>query len=78
VRGPSDQRLDAVADRVRAAIATALRQAHQARTVRRSVTADDVMLAVGMVAALVAKTPAADRQRTAGSAWSLLRRGMRP
>jgi AcrR family transcriptional regulator len=76
--GPSDPRLDAVADRVRAAIATALRQAHQAGTVRRSVTADDVMLAVGMVAALVGKTPAADRQRTADGAWALLRQGMRP
>ena len=76
--GPSDPRLDAVAERVRATIAIALRQAHKDRTVRRAVTADDVMLAVGMVAAVVAKTPAAERQRTAERAWLMLRRGMRP
>jgi hypothetical protein len=36
------------------------------------------MLAVGMVASLVAKTPQGARRAAADRAWSLLRRAMRP
>ncbi len=75
---PADPRLEAVSDRVRATLDGALAQAHRARTIRRSVTVDDIMLAVGMVAALVAKTPAGDRGPTAERAWVLLRQGLRP
>ena len=74
----TDPRLDAVAARVKATLAAALREAHRTETVRESVTTDDLMLAVGMVAALVAKTPVADRRGTADRAWSLLRQAMRP
>lgn len=71
-----DPRLVAIAERVKAVLAGALRQARRAEKVSESVTADEIMLAVGMVAALVAKTPAADRRETADQAWSLLRRAM--
>jgi AcrR family transcriptional regulator len=74
----TDPRLDAVVARVRATLAAALREAHRTATVRVSVTTDDLMLAVGMVAALAAKTPVADRRGTADRAWSLLRQGMQP
>jgi AcrR family transcriptional regulator len=74
---PGDARLDAVAERVKATLAGALRRAHRAKTVPPSVTVDDLMLAVGMVAALLAKTPPADRRATADSAWALLRRALK-
>jgi AcrR family transcriptional regulator len=74
----ADPRLEAVVQRVTATLAAPLRQAHRARTVRRSVTTDDVMLAVGMVAGVLARTPAAERVPTAERAWSLLWRAMRP
>jgi len=35
------------------------------------------MLAIGMVAALVAKVPAAERRATADDAWTLLGRALR-
>jgi AcrR family transcriptional regulator len=71
-----DPRLAAVAERVAATLAEPLRQAHKAGTIHRSVSADDVMLAIGMLAALVSRTPAADRADTADRAWSLLRRAL--
>ena len=76
--GPADPRLEAVAERVKAAIIGALRAAQRAKTVRRSLTADDVMLAVGMVATLIARTPPAERRAAADSAWALLNRAMHP
>jgi len=75
--GGADPRLDEVVARVTAALAGALRQARRTKTVRASVTVNDLMLAVGMVAALVAKTPAADRRATADRAWALLQRSIR-
>lgn len=72
----ADPRLDEVVERVRAAFAPALEAARLAGTVRPTVTVDDLMLAIGLVAALVAKVPAAERQQTAGDAWALLRGGL--
>lgn len=74
----ADPRLESVVERVTATLTEPLRQAHAAGAVHRSVTADDVMLAVGMVAGLVARTAAADRAATADRCWALLRRAMRP
>jgi AcrR family transcriptional regulator len=75
---PADPRVHAVAERVRATLADALRAAQNAGSVPRSVAADDLMLAVSMVAALVARTPVAERRKTADHAWSLLRRAIHP
>jgi AcrR family transcriptional regulator len=72
----ADPRLDAVVERVKVVLAIALARAHKAATVRKSLTANDLMLVVGMVASLVAKTPAAQRRQTADEAWALLRRAM--
>jgi len=47
-----------------------------AGTASRAVTVDDIMLAIGMVAALLAKTPSGSRRATADAAWSLLRGGL--
>lgn len=65
---PADPRLAAVTGRVRALLAGAAPAGG----------ADDLLLAIGMVAALVARVPPADRRATADAAWALLRRGLRP
>jgi len=71
-----DPRLIAIAERVQATIAEALRRARRSGAVPRSVRADDVMLAVTMVATLMAKTPADRRRKRADRAWLLLRRAL--
>lgn len=76
--GVRDPRLDAVTERVRAVVARSLRGARASGAVRRPVRTDDVVLAISMVAAVVAKAPVEDRRRTADAAWRLLRRGLRP
>jgi AcrR family transcriptional regulator len=73
-----DPRLDEVVERVRAAFAPALEAARAKATVRPTVSVDDLMLAIGLVAALVAKMPATNRRRTADDAWALLRGGLQP
>ncbi|GAB3161887.1 TetR/AcrR family transcriptional regulator [Myceligenerans halotolerans] len=75
---PTDPRLEALSERVRVPIATALRRAQRAGTAREAITVDEIMLAVGMVATLVAKMPAPDRRVTAEAAWALLNRATRP
>jgi AcrR family transcriptional regulator len=77
ITSPADERMEAVAQRVRATLAVGLRHARRTKAVRRSLTVDDIMVAVGMVTALVARTPPPGRRRAADAAWSLLRRGMR-
>ncbi|MCU1625259.1 MAG: TetR family transcriptional regulator [Pseudonocardia sp.] len=74
----ADPRLTTVTDRVRAVLADALGEAQRAGRIRRSLCTEDVMLAVGMVAALVAKVPSADRRATADASWALLREALRP
>ncbi|HEX6355972.1 helix-turn-helix domain-containing protein [Actinophytocola sp.] len=73
-----DPRIAAIVRRVEATIASSLRRARRTGEVRRSVRTADVMLAVSLVAALVAKTPAEQRRRTADHAWSLLWHALRP
>ncbi|EWT02459.1 transcriptional regulator [Intrasporangium oryzae NRRL B-24470] len=72
----SDPRVLAVAERVRAALAQVLDGSRGPTRLRPVVTADDVLLAVGMVAAVVARTPAAERRAVADRAWSLLDNGL--
>ena len=73
-----DPRLDAIYDRVRTALAGVVERARRTGTLRRAVTVDDVMLAIGLIASLVAKVAEAERQSTAESAWALLDRALRP
>jgi AcrR family transcriptional regulator len=74
----ADARLTTVTDRVRAVLTDALGEAQRAGRIRRSLRTEDVMLAVGMVAALIAKVPSADRRATADASWALLREALRP
>jgi AcrR family transcriptional regulator len=78
VAGDTEPRLDVIVERVRAALVGPVEQARRAGAVREAVTIDDVMLAVGMVAGMVAKVAVAERRATADAAWSLLDRGLRP
>ncbi|GAA2364160.1 TetR family transcriptional regulator [Catellatospora methionotrophica] len=73
-----DPRLEAIHDRVRTALVGAVDRARQEQVLRPAVDVDDVMLAVGMIASLVAKVPETERRTTAEAAWSLLDRGLRP
>jgi AcrR family transcriptional regulator len=69
--------LEAIHDRVRAALAGAVDDPRRAGAIGEGVTVDDIMLAIGMVASLVAKVPEAKRRTTAEAAWSLLDRALR-
>jgi AcrR family transcriptional regulator len=73
-----DPRMVEIVRRVETTLAVVLRRARRTGEVRRSVRTADVMLAVSLVAALVAKTPADQRGRTADHAWSLLWHALRP
>ncbi|GAA3204866.1 SbtR family transcriptional regulator [Nonomuraea helvata] len=52
--------------------------ARRAGAVRDDITAEDLVLVVGMLAGVLAKTPAPRRRVVAGRAWALLRTGMEP
>jgi AcrR family transcriptional regulator len=67
-----DERLHAIVGRVTAVLDRALRAGQRDGVVRPSVTAGELFLAVQMVAALLAKTPAGSRAEAAGHAWALL------
>ena len=73
-----DPQLTAIHDRVRSALVGVVDQARQAGVLRPAVTVDEVMLAVGMIASLVAKVAEPERRTTADAAWSLLDRALRP
>jgi AcrR family transcriptional regulator len=76
VTAVDDDRLDAVTSRVSAALDAAVKDARRRGDLRRGVTTADVMLTIGMVAALVAKTPADQRRDTATACWAMLHRGL--
>jgi AcrR family transcriptional regulator len=71
-----DDRLEAVTARVSAALDRAVRDARRRGELRRGVTTSDILLALGMVASLVAKSPADQRRSTADAAWKILHRGL--
>ncbi|MFG1943939.1 TetR/AcrR family transcriptional regulator [Nonomuraea sp. NPDC048826] len=73
-----DERILALRERVAKLLAGRLPEARRAGRVRAGVTADDLVLAVGMVALLLAKVPARERPGTAERMWALLRRGIEP
>ncbi|NUO99668.1 MAG: TetR/AcrR family transcriptional regulator [Nonomuraea sp.] len=76
VSAPADPRIAEVRDRVAASLRTPLEQAREAGRVRAYVTTGDLVTAVGMIAALLAKIPADERRETAGRAWLLLFKGI--
>jgi AcrR family transcriptional regulator len=74
--GSDDERLAAVTSRLEQALSAPLRQARRSGAVRSSLRADEVMLAVAMMAALVARTAPADRSPTARACRQLLDRAL--
>jgi len=75
--GAADPRLEAVTDRVRGVLAAALGEAQRAGRLRPGLRVDDIMIAIGMVAAFLATVPPADRRATADAAWAMLQHGLR-
>ncbi|MEU6715713.1 helix-turn-helix domain-containing protein [Nonomuraea sp. NPDC046802] len=73
---PADTRMIQLRDRVADLLAGALEEARRAGRVRADLTADDLVLAVGMLAGVLAKRPAPARRVAAVRVWELLRRGM--
>ncbi|MDN4474792.1 helix-turn-helix domain-containing protein [Demequina sp. SYSU T00192] len=64
--------------RIAAALAPKVDAAHEAGTLAGTTTVADVLLAVGMLAALVARVPADQRHARVEEAWALLMRGLGP
>lgn len=73
-----DARLVDLARRVITALSFKLPAAQERGEFRSDLTAEDVFLAVSMVANLVSRTPAEEREAAAVRAWALLRRGLEP
>jgi AcrR family transcriptional regulator len=73
---PADPRMVAVRDRVADLLDGQLAEAKSAGRVRADLTSDDLVLAIGMLTAVLAKRPAPARRVAAARAWTLLRRGI--
>lgn len=73
-----DPRIEAVSARVSALLDGPLHRAQEAGRVRDSARTADLMLAIGMVAAIVAKVQPSRRATTAEQAWQLLDRALTP
>jgi AcrR family transcriptional regulator len=73
-----DPRIVDVRVRVSRVLAGVLGDARRAGRIREDVSADDLVLVVGMLAGVLAKTPAPDRRATADRVWALLREGIAP
>ena len=73
--GFDDPRLFAVSGRVVDLIAGKLEQ--RRGSLRADLGAEDVVMALAMLAAILIKTPLPDRKDTARRAWALLMRGLR-
>ncbi|MEQ4719794.1 helix-turn-helix domain-containing protein [Nonomuraea sp. B19D2] len=76
VSAPIDPRIAQVRDRVAALLRDLLAEAREAGRVRAYITTEDLVTAMGMIAALLAKIPAAERRETAERAWLLLFSGI--
>ncbi|WP_143590448.1 helix-turn-helix domain-containing protein [Thermoactinospora rubra] len=73
---PADPRILAVRDRVAGLLAGPLAAAREASRVRPDVTAEDLVLAISMLAGVLARTPPPARREAARRAWWLLRQGI--
>ncbi|MEV0612736.1 helix-turn-helix domain-containing protein [Nonomuraea sp. NPDC050404] len=71
-----DPRVIELRDRVAELLESRLVQARDAGRVRASVTVEDLVLAVGMIAGVLSHVPAPDRVATAERMWRLLRQGI--
>jgi AcrR family transcriptional regulator len=71
-----DPRVGAMSERVTAVLAGKLPAARRRGRYGDHVEAADLLMAVGMVSGLVARSPAADRREAAERAWALLRGGL--
>lgn len=73
-----DPRIDQLATRIADLLADKLGPAREAGYVREDLGADDLVVGIGMMANLIAKTPAPQRRAAAEAAWGLLWTGMSP
>jgi AcrR family transcriptional regulator len=71
-----DPRVAVVTERVTAVLAAKLPEAQRTGRYGPGLQSRDLLLAVGMMSTLIARTPPADRQATADRAWALLRRAL--
>jgi hypothetical protein len=76
VGSPVDPRIAQVRERVVELLQRPLAEAREAGRMRAYITTEDLVTAIGMIAALLAKIPAAKRRETADRAWLLLFAGM--
>jgi AcrR family transcriptional regulator len=72
----ADPRVAAMSERVTAVLAGKLPEARRSGRCGPHVEPADLLMAVGMVSGLVAKTQAEDRRATAARAWVLLHRAL--
>ncbi|MDR8413812.1 TetR/AcrR family transcriptional regulator [Nonomuraea sp. 3-1Str] len=73
---PADPRMIEVRDRVAGLLDDLLGRARRAGAVRADLTADDLVMAVGMLAGVLRRTPAPARRHAAERVWRLLRHGI--
>ncbi|WP_433518722.1 TetR family transcriptional regulator [Nonomuraea sp. CA-143628] len=73
---PADPRLIAVRDRVADLLTDKLAEAQRAGRIRPDLTPEDLVMAVGMLAAALVQRPAPARRVAAARAWGLLRKGL--
>jgi AcrR family transcriptional regulator len=73
-----DPRVATLAERVTEALSRKLSEAQRARRYGDHVRPGDLLMAIGMLSAVVARTPAAERRETTDRAWALLRRALAP
>ena len=73
-----DPRVAPIAERVTAILARKLPGAQDAGRFGPEVRPEDLLMCIGMVSGLIAKTPDGIRRETAERAWALLRRALAP
>jgi AcrR family transcriptional regulator len=73
-----DPRVAPIAEQVSAILARKLPEARRSGRCGPHVQPEDLLMTIGMVSGLIAKTPRASRRETAGRAWDLLRRALAP
>jgi len=73
-----DPRVAPIGERLTAILARKLPGAQAAGRFGPEVRPEDLLMCIGMVSGLIAKTPDALRRETAGRAWALLRRALAP
>ncbi|MEV0148758.1 MULTISPECIES: helix-turn-helix domain-containing protein [unclassified Nonomuraea] len=75
---PADPRMIAVRGRVADLLDDVLGRARRAGAVRADLTTEDLVMAVGMLAGVLRRTPAPARRQAAERVWRMLRHGIYP